>query len=130
MGTGHPQGPTLTQGRVEELAAPGPVGKAFFFFFSQFHKTFPFLGAPGGFWLGSHVALVLLATGCFPGRGDILAMSWAPRAASRPLPDLSSHRRILPLLWAGLAGDMHQSLYFWKGSASPWGQVGSPWESG
>lgn len=51
----------------------GPVGKAFFFF--QFHKTFPFHGAPGGFRLGSHVALALLAAGCFPGWGAVsLAM--------------------------------------------------------
>lgn len=47
VGTGHPQGPALTRGRAEELAAPGPVGKAFFF--SSSIKYFPSLEPQGDF---------------------------------------------------------------------------------
>lgn len=128
-GTGHPQGPTLMQGRAEEPAAPGPVGKALFF--SSSIKHFPSLEPRGGFgWEATWLWC------CWPrdSSQDEGTSPWpwagSPSAASRLLPGLSSHRRILPFLWAGLAGDMPQFPYFWKGSASPWGQVGSPWESG
>lgn len=123
VGTGHPQGPALTQGRAEELAAPGPVGKAFFFFF-QFHKIFPFLGAPGGFRLGSHVALVLLATGCFPGRGDISLVSPVL------LPNLSqiSAATVASCLFCGLAWQVTclSFLIFGKAAPHPGGRWGHP----
>lgn len=126
VGTSHPQGPALTQGRAEELAAPGPVGKAFFFF--QFHKTFPFLGAPGGFRLGSHVAPALLATGCFPGRGDIsLATAWVPPVL---LPDLSqtSAVTVASCLFRGLAWQVTclSFLIFGKAAPHPGGRRGHP----
>lgn len=67
------------------------VGNLFFFFFLffQFHKTFPFVSAPGGGgggdWLGSHVAVELAATGRFLGwRGGGDAFPWCVPTA-RPL---------------------------------------------
>lgn len=90
-----------------------------FFFFPQFHKTFPFLGAPGGFRLGSHVALLLLATGCFPGWGDIsLAMGWVPPVL---LPNLSktSAVTVTSCLFCGLAWQVTCLSFLIFGMAAP-----------
>lgn len=104
VGTGHPQDPTLMQGRGASKARTR-WQSFFFFFFPSSMKYFPSLEprVGGGVRLGSHVALLLLATGCFPGRGDIsLAMGRVPLVL---LPDLSktSEVTVTSCLFCGLA---------------------------
>lgn len=81
------------------------------------------------FRLGSHVAVVLLATGCFPGRGDIpLAMGWVPPVLR---PDLSqtSAVTVASCLFCGLAWQVTCLSFLIFGKAAPhpggrWGHLG------
>lgn len=123
-GGGAPALSRLTQGRAEELAGPGLAGNLFFF---QFHKTFPFLAAPGGVgreatWL-QHCWLRGTSWGwgtsswpfpptqcCFPG-------PYGHRASVSPFPSLGAG-------WVALGWRLSRRLLHPEGNGGTWGNGG------
>lgn len=120
--------PALTQGRAEELAAPGPVGKAFFF--SSSIKHFPSLEPQGGFgWEATWPRRCRPRDASWG--GGMSPWPWAgspprsPSAACGVLPGPQQRRCILPLLQPGLVGAVPQFPHLQKGSAGGrWGHPG------
>lgn len=132
-GSGPPPGRCADAGPGGGAGSAGACWQSFFFF--QFHKTFPFLGAPGGFRLGSHVAPAPPATGCFPGRGDVsLATGRVPPALPWCCSRGSSWTPAAPVascLSCGLAWRVPCLSFpiFGKAAPHPGGRWGHPQEA-